>query len=156
VEDPQSHEAKGIYRVIDIDAIKVGLRQRLTADAPLTALIGGVFNLNIPATVDWSKPVIEYGIQSDTQDAGNGYGQFGLDVLVRLMVMGKGAAPGVGSMSPLYAALARADVALLATPFTTGGTWYLQRAGGIPESAPADDEGYPRMQVGSLYRVRAV
>lgn len=143
--------------MIDLQAIKVALRGRLTADATLMALVGGVFNLYIPATVTWSKPCLEYGVQAMTEDReGASYTQRAEDVRIRLMAHDKGDAPGVGSLADAYAALRRAETTLLATPFTTGGTWFCRYVDGIPETSQSDDAGYPRMSVGRIYRLRVI
>ncbi len=142
--------------MIDETALKVALRSRLTGDTTLMTLVEGVFNLDIPSTVRWAKPVLEFGIQADTEDGT--YGTRGQDLRVRLMAHARGGAPGVGSSDAAIAALVRADVVLTATPLpVTGQTvWRLWRIGGIPEASPVDEQGHRRYQVGSVYECRIV
>lgn len=142
----------------NIQAVKVAIQTRLEGDATLAGLVTGIHNGRIPSTADWSKPALEHGPQSDTDDPANGYGQDGLSLVWRVMVHDRGPAPGIGDIADCYAVLNLAHAVLTAAPLTVSGqeVWYLRRTGGIPESQPVDESGYVRMSVGSLYALRAV
>lgn len=141
--------------MIDVTALKTAIRSRLIADPDVAADTGGVYSLVIPATVTWTRPVIEYGIQAETADS-LGYGVDASDIRLRVMAHDRGPAPGVGSMDGCYRALNDADAALTGAPLTVSGQTVVQfrRVSAVPETAPADDDGYLRMSAGLLYRVQ--
>lgn len=142
----------------DVNALKIAYRARLIGDAALLGMVEAVVNGAVPGSVTWAKPVLEYGVQSDVPDRGNGYGQEGLDLLFRLLCHARGSAPGIGSFDECYAVLNRAHVVLTSSPLVVSGqtVWRLARVGGIPEARPVDESGVPRLQVGALYQVRTV
>lgn len=141
--------------MIDQYALRVAARSRLTADGTLTGLVEGVFGPRVPSTVTWVKPVISLGVQAVARDS-LGYGLEAADIRLRLMVFAKGAGAGVGAFSPLYAVLSRADVVLLSSALSVSGHQLVQFEwnSGIPEADPVDENGVPRLQVGSLYKVK--
>lgn len=149
--------------MIDQNATLIAIRARLVGDVTLAGLVEtvggepGVFRLDIPATVAWSKPVIECGWQAGDRDPDNGYGQDGSDLRLRLMAHDRGDAPGIGSFDDLYAALNRAVAALQASPLSVGGqtVWYCRWMSDIPETSTTDTAGYLRMAAGKLMRVRS-
>jgi hypothetical protein len=143
--------------VIDKVSLLTAIRARLTGDATLMALVGGVFQLRVPSTVTWTLPVLEMGEQAGIEDEANGYTQRGEDLRLRLMAHDRGDAPGVGSTDDLYAALRRADTVLLATPITASNqtVWSVRRESAVPGAVQDDDQGYLRFSAGSIYRVRS-
>ena len=141
--------------MINITTLITAVRTRLTGDVTLAALVTGVWHGVIPATVTWAKPAIEIGLQAETRDAA-GYGTDASDVVLRLMVHGRGSDPGVGNFDAVLAALHRADLALTTLPLTVSGhqVYTFRRSGSVPPAAEADAQGYLRMSAGNLYRVR--
>lgn len=143
--------------MIDLNALIIAIRTRLKADATLATLIGDVYRGAVPGTASWAKPNLEIGVQADTQNQQTSYGTRTQDVIVRIVAHDKGEKPGIGSYGRCYSALTRAETVLFATPLTASGMTIadFRRDSGIPEAMPFDPQGYRRMQVGSLYRVRA-
>lgn len=144
--------------MIDRTALITAARAKLTGDAALSGLVGGVFWTRVPATVDWSKPVIELGIQAADRDtSAEAYGDAAPeDIRLRVMAHDRGPAPGIGAHDDLYAALKRADDVLLATALTVSGAvfWWVRWESAIPETSVDDEQGYPRLAAGNLYKIR--
>lgn len=140
--------------MIDLNALAIAIRSRLIADSTLMGLVEGVWRGAVPSTWTGTLPAVETGVQSETGE--DWYNDDASDILVRLMVHDKSSAPGVGSYDRAYTALIRADIVLTSAPLVVPGhsVMAFYRSGGIPESMPADDDGYRRPAVGNLYRVR--
>jgi hypothetical protein len=140
--------------MIDVDALRQAFRARLTGDSTLMGLVEGVFGGQVPATQPYVKPNMEYGVQAAVSE-NFGYTVDAADVRMRLMGFGKGSAPGVGSLSPVYAALQRADAVLTASPLVITGHKVIQLRwdSAIPGVMPSDESGYLRPQAGNLYKI---
>lgn len=143
--------------MIDRVALFVAVRARLVGDATLAAMVDGVFQLQVPSTVTFAKPVIEFGEQASVDDAANAYGQRGEDLRLRVMAHAKGTAPGVGSTDALYAALRRADTLITGTPLVASNqqVWSVRYQDSIPGTSVPDEGGYPRMSAGLIFRIRS-
>lgn len=142
--------------MINLNTLMIAIRTRLKADVTLATIIGDVYRGAVPSTATWAKPNLEIGVQADMQNQQTSYGTRTQDVIIRIMAHDKGEKPGIGSYGRCYAALTQAEAVLFATPLTASGMTIVdfRRDSGIPEAMPFDTQGYRRMQVGTLLRLR--
>lgn len=143
----------------NVTALRHAFKAKLESNNELLDLIFDRTAWNgVPGFVDWLLPVLEWGIQEDTDDPSNGYGQNGVQYLFRVMVHDRGDEPGLWDYDRSYEALALAHEALTDTPLVVGDgqkVWYLRRQSGIPETPQLDSNtGYVHTSVGALYRLR--
>lgn len=143
-----------------IRLLKRAFGDALEADDELLDMIfnRATYNSGVPGTWDQVKPCLEWGIQADTDDIRNGYGQNGIQLMFRLVAHDQGTAPGMWDFERCYEVLERADTVLKATtlaPADGQRVWRVRRTGGIPEMPNEDpDTGLIHIAVGSLYEVR--
>lgn len=142
-----------------VKLLKRAYGDRLESNTLLTDLIfaGRVWN-GVPGLWDYSKVCLEFGVQADTDDPRNGYGQNGLQLQFRLVAHDRGSEPGMWDYERCYDVLAVAHDLLVDTPLTTVDNqrvWRVRRTAGIPEMPSVDPgTGYTHIAVGSLYEVR--
>lgn len=147
-----------------IKLLKRAFGDRLESDAMLLDLIfnRAAYSGGVPGTwrllpYEILLPCLEYGIQTNVDDPRNGYGQRGLQILMRLMVHDHGPEPGYWDFERSYDILERCDTVLTATPLAVSGqsVWRFWLNSGINETTDVDaNTGLVYTSVGAIYEIR--
>jgi hypothetical protein len=139
--------------MINFDDLRIAARTRLKDDATLAALIGDIYAGSIPGDATFALPNLEMGAADQRANLRTGYTSKSERILLRIKAVDQGG-KGYGDYGRCYAALARAEVVLLASPLIVAGMVIVHQRfdAMIPERMPADtDTGILYPQVGRIY-----